>query len=123
MICMLHSTVRAVPRRRRWRACAELSARGLSGLPPAADKADMWSCGVTLYCMLTGAYPFAAPDNKIRCVPRRLRCRQPTGSTQTLQLGSTPGPGSDTARWIACRPRCPSRARARLPTMQGLPAT
>ena len=31
------------------------------------ERADVWSCGVTLYCMLAGRYPFMDADMQVRC--------------------------------------------------------
>ena len=41
------------------------------------EKADAWSCGVTLYCMLAGRYPFTDADNQIRCVRYALQRAHP----------------------------------------------
>jgi serine/threonine protein kinase len=34
------------------------------GFPYVTQTADVWSCGVMLYVMLVGAYPFERPEDK-----------------------------------------------------------
>lgn len=39
---------------------------------PALQKADVWSCGVLLFIMLTGRYPFLWEQNKARAAGHQL---------------------------------------------------
>ncbi len=48
-------------------------------MPSLTQVADIWSCGVMLYVMLVGAYPFERPEDK--------------HDNQKLQVGPGPGPG------------------------------
>lgn len=41
-------------------------ARSLGNVPYDTEKADVWSSAVTLYCMVSGRYPFLAKDNTIK---------------------------------------------------------
>lgn len=68
---------------------ALLASRPLPRLPVQYDGeiADVWSCGVTLYVMLVGAYPFEDPQD-----PRNFRKTIQVCCWGVCQVGGA-GPG------------------------------
>lgn len=86
------------------------------GLPYDGTKADIWSCGVMLYTMLVGAYPFSEDE------PRALT-RQIMGCVWGVTVSSSHDgpalpPSHSPSHLYPCRPAtsAPAHTHARPPS-------